>query len=222
MSSYGIITWQHMQAEHCQQTKRFTACQAPCSTYRATMSNGKSSATPQCTAHKGRLLGLGLPVSSSADVLASLCFWASSCSTSCIRSICRPGRMCWCRRGFDGGGSVQPGQLLRQFAACARQDLVAGQQQPGGGRAVTELLPPWQEITQRCKTHSPVCPHAGGVVRQVGGAPMVGSAQHAGLPCPEASAGTQLPALASGLVVQAPDLHTLRPHLQMRRDALAV
>lgn len=51
---------------------------------------------------------------------------------------------------------------------------------------------------------------------------MVGSAQHAGLPCPEASAGTQLPALASGLVVQAPDLHTLRPHLQMRRDALAV
>ncbi len=87
----GTSAWQHMQAEHCQQTKRFMACQAPCSTYRATMSNGKSSATPQCTAHKGRLLGLGLPVSSSADVLASLCFWARSCSTSCIRSICRPG-----------------------------------------------------------------------------------------------------------------------------------
>ena len=45
---------------------------------------------------------------------------------------------------------------------------------------------------------------------------MVGSAQHAGLPFLEASAGTQLPALASGLAVQAPDLHALRPHLQMR------
>ena len=47
-------------------------------------------ATPRCTAHKGRLLGLGLAASSSADVRASSCFWASSCLTSCIRSICRP------------------------------------------------------------------------------------------------------------------------------------
>ena len=47
-------------------------------------------ATPQCAAHKGRLLGLGLAASSSAATLASFFVWASSCLSSCIRSICRP------------------------------------------------------------------------------------------------------------------------------------
>ena len=131
---------------------------APCSSYQAAMRHAPRNATPQCTAHKGRLLGLGLAASSSADVLASWCFWASSCMTSCIRSICRPQRMFGARGAWSNLASARvswlhvPDSAWWQHSSSQRE------------AELSLSCHPWQESIQRHETHLPVRPHAGAVV----------------------------------------------------------